>query len=72
MRSSLGFHTIALDISLLETDTRKLLLDFMEYSKTIALKMYRLKDGEYITYSPSPDYLPSDFKIYFAGIYKGI
>ena len=72
MRSSLGFHTIALDISLLETDTRKLLLDFMEYSKTIALKMYRLKDGEYITYSPSPDYLPSDFKIYFAGKYKGI
>lgn len=72
MRSSLGFHTIALDISLLETDTHKLLLDFMEYSKTIALKMYKLKDGEYITYSPSPDYLPSDFKIYFAGKYKGI
>ena len=37
MRSSLGFHTIALDISLLETDTRKLLLDFMEYSKTTNL-----------------------------------
>ena len=72
LRSSLGFHTMTLDMSLTELDTHKLLLDFMEYSKTTALKMYRLKDGEYITYSPSPNYLPSDFKIYFNGKYKGI
>lgn len=72
LKSSLGFHTITLYMSLLEADTKKLLLDFMEYGKTTALKMYRYKDGKYITYSPSPDYLPTDVRIYLEGRYKGI
>lgn len=72
LQSSLGFHTITLDMSLLEPDTNKLLLDFMAYSKTTTLKMYRFKDGKYITYSPSLNYLPSDIKIYFDGKDKGI
>lgn len=72
LKSSLGFHTMTLDMSLLEADTNKLLLDFMEYGKTTALKMYRYKDGKYITYYPSPDYLPTDVRIYFDGRDKGI
>ena len=72
LKSSLGFHTMTLDISLLEADAHKLLLDFMEYGKTTALKMYRYKDSKYITYSPSPNYLPTDVKIYFDGKDKGI
>ena len=72
LRSSLGFHTMTLDMSLTESDTYKLLSDFIEYSKTTALKMYRLKEGNYITYFPSPSYLPIDFKIYFDGKDKGI
>ena len=72
LRSSLGFHTITLYMSLTDTDVHRLLLDFMAYSKTTALKMYRLKEGRYITYSPSPNYLPTDVKIYFDGKYKGI
>lgn len=72
LKSSLGFHTMTLDMSLLEADTKKLLLDFMKYGKTTALKMYQYKDGKYITYYPSPDYLPTDFKIYLEGRYRGI
>ena len=45
LRSSLGCHTMKLDMSLTESDTYKLLSDFIEYSKTTALKMYRLKEG---------------------------
>ena len=71
LQSSLGFHTMTLDMSLTGTDVYKLLLDFIAYSKTTALKMYRLKEGQYITYS-SPNYLPTDVKIYFDGKYKGI
>ena len=67
LKSSLGFHTMTLDMSLTNTDAHKLLLDFTEYGKTTALKMYRYKDGKYITYSPSPNYLPTDVKIYFDG-----
>ena len=71
LQSSLGFHTMTLDMSLTGTDVYKLLLDFIAYSKTTALKMYRLKEGQYITYS-SPNYLPTDVKIYFDGRDKGI
>ena len=72
LQSSLGFHTITLDMSLTDANTQKLLMDFMVYSKTTALKMYRNKEGIYITYFPSPDYLPTDVKIYFDGKDKGI
>lgn len=72
LRSSLGFHTMTLDMSLTATDAHKLLLDFVAYSKTKALKMYQLKERKYITYFPSPNYLPMDVKIYFDGKYKGI
>ncbi len=72
LRSSLGFHTMTLDMSLTGTDVHKLLLDFMAYSKTTALKMYWYKEGKYVTYYPSPNYLPTDMKIYFDGKDKGI
>ena len=72
LRSSLGFHTMTLDISLTNTDVHKLLLDFMEYGKTTALKMYRYKEDKYITYFPSPDYIPTDIKTYFDSEDKGI
>ncbi len=70
--SSLGFHTIALYLSLTYGNFQKLLLDFIAYSKNTALKMYRNKEGEYIPYSPSENYLPADIKIYFDGKYRGI
>lgn len=72
IKSSLGFHTITLDMSLTDTDVHKLLMDFKEYSETIALKMYWNKEGKYVTYYPSSDYLPTDMKIYFDGEDKGI
>ena len=72
MLSSLGFHTMTLDLSLLRNDVKTLLLDFKTYSETIPLKIYRKKEKEYVLYTLSEDYLPSDFKIYFDGKYKGI
>lgn len=72
IKSSLGFHTITLDMSLFQHSAQKLIMDFGKYSETTALKMYRLKEGKYITYYPSPNYLPTDIKIYFDGKDKGI
>lgn len=72
MLSSLGFHTMTLDLSLLRNDVKTLLLDFKTYSETIPLKIYRKKEKEYVLYTPSEDYLPSDIKIYYDNQYCGI
>ncbi len=72
LRSSLGFHTITLYLSLTYGEAQRLWLDFITYSKNTALKMYHYKDGEYIRHYPSEHYFPPDIYIYFDGRYKGI
>ena len=72
MLSSLGFHTMTLDLSLLRDDVKILLLDFKTYSETTPLKIYRKKEKKYVLYTPSEDYLPSDIKICYDNQYCGI
>lgn len=72
MLSSLGFHTMTLDLSLTYYDYERLLLDFKTYSEKTPLKMYRKKGKDYVLYTPSEDYLPIDVKIYYDGRNQGI
>ena len=78
MQSSLGFHTIALSLSLPEYDTWQLIIDFGKYNeKTKTMKIYRKnQDGTYITYHPGKSQifsLPTDIVIYYSNEnYNGI
>lgn len=65
LRSSLGFHTITLSLSLLENEASQLITDFCTYrKKTGTIEIYRFKDGEPIIYYPS-DHLPPKINIKF-------
>lgn len=76
LRSSLGFHTMTLSLSLIEYEMVQLLNDFIEYNeKTGFLLMYRKNEnGIYIKYFPekNPSYLPLDIKIIYNNRDKGI
>ncbi len=70
--SSLGFHTMTLDISLTYSEALKLLSDFTIYSQNEILNMYFKKEGKYVKYYHSEKYLPLDVRIYFDGKDRGI
>lgn len=77
LRSSLGFHTMTLSLSLFGDEAEKLAMDFGRYSDDTGLvQIYRRKGNEYVTYHPTRDHLPSfpsDIKIYYSdGNYRGI
>lgn len=70
LRSSLGFHTITLTLSLFDNnETWQLITDFCTYrEKTGNIEMYRFKDDEPIIYYPS-NYLPPKITIEFKDRY---
>ncbi len=70
--SSLGFHTMTLDIFLTDSEALKLLSDFTIYSQNEILNMYFKKEGKYVKYYHSERYAPSNVKIYFNGRDRGI
>lgn len=70
LRSSLGFHTITLTLSLLYDEANQLITDFCTYrDKTGNIEIYRLKDGKPIIYYPS-DHLPPEINIKFKDRYR--
>lgn len=74
LRSSLGFHTMTLSLSLLNDEADKLLIDFSTYREnTRLIEMYKKneRDEPIIYYHKSP-ILPLKIDIYFKGKYRGI
>lgn len=74
LRSSLGFHTMTLCISLLNSETDKLLIDFSTYRANTGLIQMYIKDekGDPIIYYHNSPYIPSELNIYFKDRHRGI
>ncbi|RKI85384.1 hypothetical protein D7V94_23010 [Parablautia intestinalis] len=74
LRSSLGFHTMTLCISLLYSEVDKLLIDFSTYRENTGLiEMYRKNEkNDPIIYYHNENYLPLEINIYFKGKNRGI
>lgn len=74
LRSSLGFHTMTLTLSLQNNEADKLLIDFSTYREnTKLIEMYKKKEKEnpIIYYHKSP-IMPLRVDIYFKDKYSGI
>lgn len=70
LRSSLGFHTMTLSLSLLHDEADKLLIDFSTYE---LIKMYiKNKRNEPIIYYHKNPIMPLKVDIYLEGKYRGI
>ena len=74
LRSSLGFHTMTLTLSLLTDEADKLLIDFSTYRESTKLiEMYKKNErGEPIIYHHNSPRMPLKVDIYFKGEYRGI
>ena len=65
LRSSLGFHTITLSLSILESEAWQLITDFCTYrEKTGTIEIYRFENDEPIIYYPTSS-LPPKINIKF-------
>lgn len=73
LRSSLGFHTMTLSLSLLNDEADKLLIDFSTYREnTRLIEMYKNERNEPIIYYHKSPIMPLKIDIYFKGKYRGI
>lgn len=74
LKSSLGFHTMTLTLSLLTDEARQLLIDFSTYRKnTKLIEMYtKNESGEPIIYYYKYPLMPLKVDIYFIDRYRGI
>lgn len=73
LRSSLGFHTMTLYMSITREDASKLMMDFRAYNSNKKLKMSRIKEKNlFVEYLPTEDYLPTDIKVKFNNKDRGI
>lgn len=74
LKSSLGFHTMTLTLSISLDDARQLLIDFSTYRKNTKLIEMYIKDerGEPIKYYYKYPLMPLKVDIYFIDRYRGI
>ena len=74
LRSSLGFHTMTLTLSMSLDETRKLIIDFSTYrANTKRIEMYTKDErNETIIYYYKYPLMPLKVDIYFIDRYRGI